>query len=422
MPSLREQERSLSYPGWRVAAAASGAVFFSFASLLVYTFGVFLKPMTAEFHWSRQAASMAFGIAALCVAACSPVLGMVLDRTGPRRVLIPCFVCFGLAFCSLSLLTNNIWQLYAVFMVLGVVGNGTAHLAYSGALTTWFDHYRGTAFALLLSGGALGAMILPAFAQALIATVGWRMACTALGASVLVIGLPLAATVKRRDTGVGITETHAGDVSVATALRSKSFWIILAVLFAASLGQNGAITHLAALLSDRGISAVTAALAVSVLGAATLLGRLVTGWLLDRFFAPHVALCLLAVAAVGTFLLASAHSAPLGFLAAALIGLGMGGEADVTPFLISRYFGLKSFSTLYGFSWTIYAIAGAVGPVIMGRAFDLTGSYEALLSRLSVFTILTALLMLLLPRYKASSFPPAELKMEPAFPRQTEVG
>ena len=403
MPSLPDEERSLSYPGWRVAAAASGAVFFSFASLLVYTFGVFLKPMTAEFHWSRQAASMAFGIAALCVAACSPVLGMILDRTPPRRVLIPCFLCFGLAFASLSLLTSHIWQLYAVFVVLGIVGNGTAHLAYSGALTTWFHHYRGTAFALLLSGGAFGAMVLPAVAQALIAATGWRMAYVVLGSSVLIIGLPLAATVRRRNDDVSISETHTGDVSVSAALRSRAFWIILVVLFAASLGQNGAITHLAALLSDRGISAATAALAVSVLGAATLLGRLITGWLLDRFFAPRVALCLLAAAAGGTFLLAGAHSAPVGFLAAALIGLGMGGEADVTPYLISRYFGLKSFSTLYGLSWTVYAIAGAVGPVIMGRAFDLTASYEVLLSRLSVFTLLTALLMLFLPRYESAA-------------------
>jgi cyanate permease len=80
----------------------------------------------------------------------------------------------------------------------------------------------------------------------------------------------------------------------------------------------------------------------------------------------------------------------------------MGGEGDVTPYLLSRYFGLKSFSTLYGLSWTAYAIAGATGPIIMGRAFDATGSYRALLLQLTVATLAAGSLMLFLPRYKLS--------------------
>jgi MFS family permease len=183
-------------------------------------------------------------------------------------------------------------------------------------------------------------------------------------------------------------------------VRSRIFWIIVTELFLISISQNGAITHLSALLTDRGIAAGKAALAVSAMGAAILAGRILTGWLLDRYFAPRVAVCLFALSALGTFLLAGAHSFPLGMCAAALIGFGMGGEGDVTPYLLSRYFGLKSFSTLYGFTWTAYAIAGAVGPVIMGRAFDATGSYRSLLMQLALMTLVAASLMLFLPRYK----------------------
>jgi cyanate permease len=89
----------------------------------------------------------------------------------------------------------------------------------------------------------------------------------------------------------------------------------------------------------------------------------------------------------------------MGVVAAMLIGIGMGGEADVTPYLLSRYFGLRSFSVLYGLTWTFYAVAGAIGPVLMGQAFDATGSYEALLTRLALATLAVAALMLLLPRY-----------------------
>jgi MFS family permease len=398
--SYEQDEHSPRYPGWRVVAASAGCVFFSFASLLVYTFGVFLKPMTEEFHWSRQAVSLAFGLAAICVAACSPLIGALLDRVPARRILLPCFAVFGCAFASLALLTPHLWHLYAVFILLGIVGNGTAHLAYSRAISTWFQARRGSAFALLMSGGALGAMLLPVIAQSLIGTAGWRGAFAILGIAVLAIALPLATKVKER-SGPALLENVTAGASVAQGLRSRSFWIVVIVLFAASLSQNGAIAHLAALLTDRGISSASAAVAVSVLGGATLVGRLVTGWLLDRYFAPRVSFCLLALAALGTYLVSGAQSVFTGCLGAALIGFGMGGEADVTPYLLSRYFGLRSFSTLYGFSWTAYALAGAAGPVLMGRAFDATGSYEVLLARLSVFTIGTAALMLLLPQYAA---------------------
>jgi cyanate permease len=187
------------------------------------------------------------------------------------------------------------------------------------------------------------------------------------------------------------------------------FWIIVIVLFCVSLGQNASIAHLAALLTDRGVSVASAAMAVSALGAAALVGRILTGWLLDRYSAPQVAFCLLAASALGVFLLSGAKSAPVGFAGAALIGLGMGGEADITPYLISKYFGLRSFATLYGLTWTAYAIAGAIGPVIMGKAFDATGSYAVLLVWLALITAGAGALMLLLPRYAKVAEPEAIL-------------
>lgn len=136
-------EASPRYDGWRVAAASAVGVFVGFASLLVYTFGIFLKPLAEEFSWSREAVSAAFGIAAMTVAVCSPPLGYLLDRFPPRRIILPCVAVFGCAFASLSLLTPHLWHLYVVFFVLGFVGNGTAQMAYSRAVSTWFDRRRG---------------------------------------------------------------------------------------------------------------------------------------------------------------------------------------------------------------------------------------------------------------------------------------
>ncbi len=200
------------------------------------------------------------------------------------------------------------------------------------------------------------------------------------------------------------TPAARGD-SVRGGLRSRAFRLQVAVLFLSSIAVNGAITHLAPLLTDRGIVPESAALAVSVLGGASLAGRLITGHLLDRHFGPRVAFFLLAGVAAGIFLLSFASTTGVGLLAAALIGLGLGGEADVTPYLLTRYFGLHGFSTLYGLTWTAYAIAGAAGPVLMGKLFDATKSYGVLLAILSVVTLAAAALMLLLPPYPVSKNP-----------------
>lgn len=398
-----------------MAAASAVGVFVSFASLLVYTFGIFLKPLADEFGWSREAISAAFGIAAMTVAVCSPPLGYLLDRVSPRRVIVPCLVVFGLAFGSLALLTSRLWHLYAVFLVLGVVGNGTAQMAYSRAVSSWFERRRGTALALVMSGGAIGAMVLPPAAEALIRVAGWRGTFAALGAMVLVLGVPTAATFirERPSTHAAGRVAHAG-ANVREAMTTRAFWIIVTVLFCSSIAQNGALAHMSALLTDRGVSAGGGALALSAMGGASLAGRLMTGWLLDRFFAARVSFGLLSVAALGTFLLSGADSLAMGVVAAMLIGVGMGGEADVTPYLLSRYFGLRSFSVLYGLTWTFYAVAGAIGPVLMGQAFDATGSYEALLTRLALATLAVAALMLCLPRYVSAESQP--LAPSPAIP------
>lgn len=389
------------YPGWLVVAAAFCGVMVSFGSLLVFTFGIFLKPLSAEFGWSRESISKAFGLAALTVAVCSPVLGRLLDKYGARRIVLPCMVVFGLAFGSLSLLTPSLMHLYATFVVIGVVGNGTTQMGYSRAVSTWFTLNRGKALAFVVAGVGVGSIVLPWVAQWLIDEHGWRTAYQVLGALVLVFGIPLTALFVREHPQDGMKRVQVGSRSIREGLRSRAFWLLVATLFLSSVAVNGAITHLSPLLTDRGISTQSAALAVSVLGAASLTGRLVTGHLLDRYFGPWVSFGLLAVVAAGIGVLATASDASMGLLAAALIGLGLGGEADVTPYLLTRYFGLGTFSTLYGLTWTAYAIAGATGPVLMGKVFDLTKSYTSLLMVLGAVTLIAAVLMLFLPAYPA---------------------
>lgn len=396
------------YPGWLVVLAAYFGAMVSFGSLLVFTFSVFVKPLSGAFGWSRESISSAFGLAALTIAVCSPPLGHLLDRFGPRRVILPCMAVFGAAFASLGLLTPRLAHLYAVFVLLGVVGNGTTQMGYSRAVSTWFDKRRGMALALMMAGVGTGSIIFPPIAQALIGGYGWRTAYVVLGSLVLVLGLPLTALFVRERPRHGVLGCYtgasghsvAGGVTVSRGLGSRAFWILTGTLFLSSVSMNAAITHLSPLLTDRGVPAASAALAASVMGLASFLGRLLTGMLLDRFFGPRVGFCLCSMSAAGILLLSHAASTAVGLSAAVLIGLGIGAEANLTPYLLTRYFGLRAFSTLYGFTWTAYAVAGAIGPVLMGRAFDATGSYSSLLTVLSGATLAAAGLLLLLPKYR----------------------
>ena len=405
-PSPGLTEFDLGYYGWRVVLAACFGTMAGFGSLFVYTFSVFVKPLSAEFGWSREAISTGFAIAAVTLGLASPLLGRWIDRFGPRRIILVCMTVFGCGIASLALLRSGLWQLYVTCFVLGVVGNGAAHLAYSRSISTWFQQRLGTALAFVMVGAGLGAMILPVVTQAIISGAGWRAAYGSLGGLALLLGLPLSwryIRERERIAHKSSVATHSG-TTWQQGLRSFAFWVITAILFVSSISMNGAITHLSALLTDRGITATDAALCASMLGASSLLGRIAVGWLLDRFFGAHVAFAVNLITALGVFLLARASSFPAGCLAAALIGVGAGGEAAITPYLLTRYFGLRGFSTLYGLTWTFYAAAAAIGPVILGRAFDATGSYASLLVLLAAALGSAAAMNLLLPRY--SDFAP----------------
>ena len=374
-----------------------------FGSLFVYTFSVFVKPLGASFGWGRESISLGFGLAAITLGISSPLIGRMLDRFGPRRVILPCMTVFGCAMASLALLHSKLWQFYAICIVLGLFGNGAAHLAYSRAISTWFRRRLGTALAFVMLGAGLGAMILPLVAQGVLGRLGWRSAYACLGGIALLLGLPLTF---RYVADRGDVQQHSGlgphsGVHWQQGLRSFPFWIIVAVLFTGSISMNGAITHLSALLTDRGISAGDPALCASILGALSVLARIGVGWLLDRIFGPYVAFLVTLTTASGVFLLARATHVSTAAIAVGLIGIGAGGEAAITPYLLTRYFGLRAFATLYGVTWTFYAAAGAAGPVILGRAFDETGSYASLLTILAAALCLAASMNLLLPNYRS---------------------
>jgi MFS family permease len=198
-----------------------------------------------------------------------------------------------------------------------------------------------------------------------------------LGGAAL-LGLPLTALLVRNRPDTIAREDHAvvSGKTVGAALRSFPFWILAVIVMLSSFSENGLVTNMAAILTEHGVMAHTAALALSVRGGATIIGRLCIGALIDRFSPQRIQTFVLLLSAAGTFILAFAHT-PLWVMAgAAVLGVGLGSEADVVPYLLAHYFGRKHFSVLYGLTWTAYAIGGATGPMAIGHWYDRAGFYQ----------------------------------------------
>jgi predicted MFS family arabinose efflux permease len=371
-------ESSLRYAGWAVVAAAFAGVMVSFAPIVPYTFSLFLNPLHAAFGWKREAIGGAFALAAMTVALVSPGIGLLLDPFPPRRIILPSILVFALALASLSRLGPDIRQFYVTFFVLGLLANGTAQFAYARTVLSWFHKRRGFALAIVLTGSGVGSILIPPLVQWTIANHGWHSAYLLLG-GIALLGLPLTALlVRNRPDTVVFNDDHlsAGGVTVAAALRSRPFWILACIIMLSAFSENGLVTNLAAILTEHRISAQTAALALSVRGGAGIIGRLCVGFLIDRFSPQRIQTFVLLLSAIGVLILAFAGTSPAALVGAAILGVGLGSEADVAPYLLAHYFGRRHFSVLYGLTWTAYAIGGATGPMAIGHWYDRAGFYE----------------------------------------------
>jgi MFS family permease len=393
-------ETNPRYGGWRVAAGAATGV--ALSTVVFYLFAVLVRPLAAEFGWRREEIARAYSLLVGVAALTAPAWGRLFDRHAPRRVAAAGLALSGLGLVSLSTLGPRLDRLYITFGLLGLIVAGTTALAYARTLAGWFDRRRGHAFGLLLGGAAFGGVALPPLLQALIERAGWRATCVLAGTLQLAVAAPtVLGLVHERHPGRRVPSPRAG--GARRAFACASYWLLLAMVFVGAAGSSGALVHFIPLLADHGVRSAQAALAVSALGAATFVGRLATGALLDRYAAPRLACLLLALAAGGLALLASANTFATASVAALLLGFGVGGEFDVAPYLLSRAFGERALSTLYGFVWTAQGLGAALGPLLLARAFDLTGRYAAALLPLAGANLLAGIAML---TFRGPSSPP----------------
>jgi MFS family permease len=411
-------QRPRVFYGWWVVAISALGLCLGAGPIVVFSFGVFVKPLSQEFHAGRGAVSLAFSIQNLAAAAFAPLIGRLIDRFGPRRVMLPGTAIFGLVLLSCKTLGSQIGYLYLFFIGLGIVQGCTSPLSYSVVVSHWFNQRRGLALGVMMLGMGLGAIAVPLIVQRIIALSGWRMAYFSCGCVVLLISLPAAARFLKGDPqemGLwpdGVVPAQAGVASAVSGQaieegmswhdtwHSRTFWLLLSAFFLAGASVHACVLHMPALLTDRGVSLRSAAAASSAVGVALLIARVGTGYLLDRFFASRLAVVFFGGAALGIAFLMFGVAEEIAFGAALLIGMGMGAEGDLIAFCLSRYFGLKAFGTAYGYAFGAFVLAGAVGTWLMGAGFDFTHAYTVPLAGFAFCMLLAAGLMTRLGPYR----------------------
>jgi MFS family permease len=407
--STKERHSRQTFYGWWVVLGSAVGLFWG-VPISVYSFSVFFKPLMEEFHAGRAAVSLAYTLKLIAAALCAAPIGWLTDRYGPRRVILISTGIFGSLLLANRLFSGSIAQFYCFYVLLGFSVGGVGPIPYGSLVSHWFDRLRGLALGLTMLGIGLGAVIMPSLAQALIARFGWKTAYSILGASALLISGPVVGCLVKESSeeldllGNGRTAKPtiadvAHGLTAREVWRSQDFWLMALAFTLVSASVQGCVVHMAPMLSDRNLGRQAAASGSSLIGAAVMIGRIGTGYLLDRTFAAPLASILFALAALGVALLLLGSGQAV-FAGALFVGLGLGAEVDLIPYLASRYFGLRDFGKVYSTLFAAFALAGALGPLIMGAGFDRTRSYGEPLSGFLVATVLGAILMSRLGPYR----------------------
>lgn len=395
--------------GW-IIVIVSFLIGFTESGVFQNILSIFMKPMVAEFGWTRASVTGAIAFGSVCGGILSLAVGPMLDRHGPRMLTF-----WGIFFLSLGLFAmtfvSRLWQLYLFFGVGRMVAVGVLSLATAVSVSNWFVRLRGRAMGIMKTGDRFGSTLLPLLVQFVILALGWRLAWGALGVTVFLIsGIPALLFLRRRPEDLGLLpdgdlpstngQGHSDppdngepdgaggdpDEPVWTrgqALHSPTFWMVTLLNSLIPFGQAGINFHLYPFLTDQGLSQAKAVLVLSTFSAFGMVGSVLWGMMTERFriqrlLAVNIAgnalifLALYWIVRFGTF---DAAVLAILFFLAALHGIFHGGRNPMLPVLWANFFGRRSLGMVSGLSNPFYFTANAIGPIFAGFCHDLYGSY-----------------------------------------------
>lgn len=419
LPSARGEWRR----NWKVVLAA--AIGMGLLSVPTYSMGIFMKPIEAEFGWSRAAIAGGKLFGAISGLVMGPLLGWVIDRAGPRRLALVGSVLVCIVFAMLSLVGPSItswWLLWATLSASALLIKPTV---WTAGVSSLFATSRGLALAVALSGTVFASTLTPVLGHYLIENYGWRSAYVGLALIWAGLGLPMiflffdSAHDRQRSALVDPAATRADipaltGVSAREGFLSVRFAKLATAGFTATLISASFVTTLVPILVANGQKTGTAAAIAGVMGMTTVAGRMLSGYFTDRLNANYIGAGTMLMPIIASLLLLfSKASLPAAATAAILLGLTLGAKLHFVTYLTTRHFGMRSFGILFGTISGLFGLATGIGPVLLNLGYDLLGSYDVALMSTIPLALTASLLFLSLGRYPvfapvAAPIPPGD--------------
>lgn len=388
--------------GWKLVLASTAGS--SLAPVMYYTVGLFVEPLESEFGWSRTLITSGLTVFAVISVILAGPAGALIDRFGPRRIALPGTIIYCAALAGLSTVGRSEFHWWALWVAIAAGALLIKPMVWSAAIVSRFDAARGLAMAIALCGAGLTGIFAPMVSGYLIANFGWRLAYVGIAVLWFAIAMPLllffffgATDLQRTGRTGGRTDTRPPGTPLREAVRSTAFARLAVATFLVMLVITGGTVHFVSMITQAGVDRSSAVGLASAIGLAAFFGRLVTGSMLDRFNPTVVGGAIFSLPAAACLMLLAFDGTPMmALLIALVIGFCSGAEVEIASFLSARFFGMRSFGTLFGLIAGLISLATGLGPMLAGLAFDETGAYTlalwvgtpaALAAGLLVFTL-----------------------------------
>jgi MFS family permease len=419
---MTDTKRPRIFYGWWivVSCALNGLLLGGFITL---GFTAFIDPIAKDLGWNYAQISLAASLRGVETALFTPAIGFMVDRWGPRALMLGGTVISGLSLLFLSSI-HSLGTFYLGFIIMAIGLSGNSPPVVMAAMTNWFRKRLGLATGIIGSGFALGGLLVPIVVN-LIDTLDWRTALVILGIATIVIGIPTSMVLRHKPEKYGLLpdgeyEAVSNDKSVEVkikkpeldpstkqALKSRAFWYITLVMTFQILATNTVIVHIMPSLNSVNVARSMASLAATAMPLCSIVGRLGSGWLADRYNIRWVSMGLFVSLMVGLIFMAFVSDLALWMLVpfALLFGVGWGGNNTIRVNLSSQYFGRTNFGSIFGILTGINSFIGLLGPFLAGWIYDNLGNYQIAWLAISATILLSMVFIYLLPSKTAFPLP-----------------
>lgn len=387
-------------------------------SVAMTSSGIFIEPLDQDFSWSRAEVSAGVTLAGIIVIPLSPLVGALIDQCGVRRIALPGLLATALAIAAFSLADGSFSQWMILWLFYGLAALFVQPTLWAAAISGTFDSGRSVALSLAFTGMSAVLIVIPPLTEWLISNFGWRSAYTSLA---IIFGVPplvmsyfylFDAKDRQRIIETKLTDPAAATgsvlegLSINEAIRCPALYRIAAASFITLVFGAAFLVHQFPILTESGVSRQNAALLASLAGAASLAGKLMTGWLMERYEGGLIGSITNSAMAIGMLLLLEPFRTPVTIvLAMLIIGYSNGAKLQISAFLTSVYGGMRNFGKIYGVMVSIMAGAGGLGPLLGGVIYDIAGGYTHLIVIAIPFNLIAGLLLFRLgtyPRWNSS--------------------